>query len=91
MTSGSGEPYTPCKLYYDGIMPALVGDFLKTPAGSAYKVTAAHRNRNRPTRQMLTCLRWPLQEIPRKATVLMLHWYPRKKKQGRKLASLRGM
>ncbi len=85
----SGEPYTVCKLFYDGAHPLQPGEFLRTPAGSAYKVTATRLNRNRPYRQMLTCLRWPLEEIPKRAKVHPLHWYARKKKAGRALASLR--
>jgi hypothetical protein len=83
-----GEPWTECGLFYDGLQPLLAGDFLLTPAGSAYRVERVHVNRNRPYRQQLRCLRWPPEEIPVGAKVFPLHWYPRKRKRGRTLASL---
>lgn len=84
-----GEPYTPCKLFYDGFASLEPGHFLKTPAGSAYKIVSVRLNRNRAYRQHVECLRWPAAEIPRRAKVHPLHWYPRNKKRGRSLASLR--
>lgn len=80
--------YTPCKLYYDSPRPLEVGDFLKTPAGSAYQVQTIRQDRKRALRRHLGCMRWPPAEIPPDATVHPLHWYPRKKKRGRTLASL---
>lgn len=89
MASRAGVPYTPCSLFYDGFESLAVGDYLKTPAGSAYLIQAVRINRNRAYRQHLQCVRWPLAEIPRGARVHPLYWYPRKKKPGRTLASLR--
>jgi hypothetical protein len=86
----SGTPYTPCKLFYDGAARVAIGDYLRTPAGSAYLVQKVRVNRNRAYRKHLDCVRWPLAEIPDDATVHPLHWYPRTKKRGRTLASLRG-
>lgn len=83
-------PYTPCKLFYDGFESLKPGDYLKTPAGSAYLIQSVRINRNRGYRQHLECLRWPLKEIRRGAQVYPLHWYPRKRKRGRTLASLQG-
>lgn len=75
-------PYTPCKLFIDGAPSLAVGDYLKTPAGSAYLVQALRQNRNRPERRHLQCLRWPLDAIPKAAAVHMLHWYRRDKRHG---------
>lgn len=83
-----GQPYTPCKLFYDGFQKLTPGDYLKTPAGSAYLIQEVRINRNRAYRQQLKCLRWPVVEIPKRAKVHPLHWYARKKKAARRLASL---
>ena len=85
-----GQAYTPCKLYYDGGHDLQVGDFLKTPAGSAYLIQAMRQNKKKSYRKHLECLRWPVDEIPAGATVHPLYWYKRKKKRARTLASLRG-
>jgi hypothetical protein len=82
-------PYTPCKLFYDGAADLKVGHYLKTPAGSAYLVQSVRQNRNRPYRQHLECLRWPVVEIPKRARVHPLYWYPRKKKAARRLSQVR--
>lgn len=84
-----GTPYSPCKLFYDGFESLAVGDYLKTPGGSAYLIQSVRINRNRAYRQHLDCVRWPAAEIPRGATVHPLHWYPRRRKRGRSLASLK--
>jgi hypothetical protein len=84
-----GEPYTLCRLFYDGMRALRPGHYLKTPAGSAYKVQSVRLNRNRAYRQHVECLRWPAAEIPKDSIVHPLHWYPRKRKRGRPLASLR--
>lgn len=84
----AGRPYTPCKLFYDGWAELAVGDYLRTPAGSAYLVQSVRVNRNRPYRRHLECVRWPVAEIPKDATVHPLHWYLRVKKRRRTLASL---
>lgn len=77
-----GTPYTPCKLFYDGAADLEAGDFLKTPAGSAYLVQASRRSKARKYRQYLDCLRWPKAEIPQGARVHALHWYKRSKRAG---------
>ena len=82
-----GAPYTSCKLFIDGVPTLKIGDYLRTPAGSAYLVQAMRTNRNRAYRRHLSCLRWPAAEIPADATVYPLHWYSRNKKSGRSLAS----
>jgi len=79
-------PYTPCKLYYDGARDLQAGDFLRTPAGSAYLVQSIRQNSRREYRKHLGCLRWPAAEIPAKARVHPLFWYPRKARAGRPLA-----
>jgi hypothetical protein len=84
-----GQPYTPCKLFYDGWTPVKAGEYIKTPAGSAYLIQAVHINRNKPYRQQLKCLRWPVEEIPKRAKVHPLHWYSRTKKKARRLSSFR--
>lgn len=85
----SRAPYTPCTLYYDGGSRIEVGHYLRTPAGSAYLIQSVRQNRMREYRRHLGCVRWPVNEIPAEATVHTLRWYPRKKKRGRTLASLR--
>jgi hypothetical protein len=71
-------PYTPCKLYYDGARDLQAGDYLRTPAGSAYLVQSIRQNGRRPHRKHLGCLRWPAAEIPTGSRVHPLYWYPRK-------------
>lgn len=70
-------PYTPCKLYYDGCRDLHAGDYLRTPAGSAYLVQTIRQNGRRLYRQHLQCLRWPAAEIPPDACVHPLYWYSR--------------
>lgn len=84
----SRPPYTPCKLYYDGACNLKVGHYLKTPAGSAYLVQEIRQNKRRAYRKHLQCLRWPVAEIPKRAKVHPLFWYPRTKKTGTKLATI---
>jgi hypothetical protein len=81
-------PYSPCKLYYDGHVDVLAGDYLLTPGGSAYLIQSVRVNRNRPYRRHLGCLRWPKGEIPPDARVHALHWYVRRKAAMRRLKSL---
>ncbi len=76
-----GQPYTPCKLFIDGIFDLAVGHFLKTPAGSAYLVQGIRQNSRRAHRRHLECVRWPLAEIPEDAAVHELHWYARAKRR----------
>lgn len=83
------QPYTECRIYYDGCAKVGVGDYLRTPAGSGYFVTATRQDRRRPYRVHLTCLRWPVGEIPADATVYPLHWYPRKRSQARRLSDVK--
>lgn len=86
-----GQPYTPCKLYYDGLCVLEVGHFLKTPAGSAYQVIEIRQDRKRDYRKHLQCVRWPPEEIPARATVHPLVWYKRERRKGLTLGSLRGL
>lgn len=79
------QPYTECKLYVDGIPQLAAGDYLRTPGGSAYCVVELKQSRTRPQRRNLRCLRWPPSEIPTDVRVFELHWYPRRKKAGRRL------
>jgi hypothetical protein len=69
--------FTPCKLYYDAPHVVAIGDFLLTPAGSAYLVQTVRTNKNRPRRKHMQCLR-PADEIPTDAIVHPLHWYKRR-------------
>lgn len=80
------QPYTECRIYVDGIPQLEVGHYLRTPGGSGYLVTELRPNRRRPYRRNLRCVRWPVDEIPADATVFELHWYPRRKKPGRRLS-----
>lgn len=83
-----GQPYTPCKLYYDGARGLEVGHFLQTPAGSAYQVIEIRQDGKRAYRKHLQCVRWPVADIPAEAVVHPLHWYKRERKRARSLASL---
>lgn len=77
-------PYTECKLYYDGARLVLAGQYLKTPAGSAYWIQGVRHSKTIPGRVHLKCLRWPVAEIPPEATVHPLHWYARPKRSKQK-------
>lgn len=74
------QPYTPCRLYIDGIFALQVGDFLVTNGGSAYLVQGIRQNSRRPHRRHLQCVRWPREEIPGGATVHELTWYKRRRR-----------
>lgn len=80
-------PYTECRIYVDGIPQLAVGDYLRTPAGSAYCVTEIRQNSRREYRRHLRCLRWPAAEIPDDATIFELHWYARAKRAARRLSA----
>ena len=73
-------PYTPCKLFIDGVLILEPGDYLKTPGGSAYLVQSMRFDRKRSYRRHLQCLRWPVAEIPPSANVHPLHWYSRQRR-----------
>lgn len=74
------QPYTPVKIYVDGLRGLAVGDYIKTPGGSGYLVQAMSQSPTRPQRWYLKCLRWPIDEFPADGKVYTLHWYPRKRK-----------
>lgn len=82
------EPFTECKLYVDGIPQLKEGDYLRTPGGSAYLVQKIKPSRSRPERRNLSCLRWPIEEIPAAARVFELHWYRRPKRRPKTLRDL---
>ena len=79
MGSGSARrlPFTPCKLYIDGAEGLGVGDFIVTPGGSAYLVQKTRQSPTKPTRLYLTCLRWPIEQIPEEGRTYQLNWYRR--------------
>jgi hypothetical protein len=79
-------PYTDCRIYIDGVPELKVGDYLRTPGGSAYLVTEMRQNARRPHRRHLRCLRWPVAEVPDDATIFEFHWYKRASKRTRRLA-----
>lgn len=74
-------PYTPCKLYVDGIFALRIGEFLVSNGGSAYLVQAIRQNSKRPHRRHLSCVRWPREEIPQDATVHEFTWYKRRRRR----------
>lgn len=76
-------PYTPCKLYVDGVFALEVGHFLVTTGGSAYLVQGIRQNKRRRFRRHLQCVRWPREEIPQDATVHEFTWYKRQRKKAR--------
>lgn len=80
-------PYSECRIFYDGQV-VEIGHYLRTPAGSAYRIQNIRQDRRRVYRRHLTCLRWPVDEIPAEATVHPLYWYPRKKKRVATVATL---
>jgi hypothetical protein len=73
-------PFTPCKLYVDGIPRLRCGHYIRSNGGSVYLVQTMRQNRNRPQRRHLDCVRWPPDQIPRGAVVHEIRWYPRGKK-----------
>lgn len=82
--------FTPCRIFYDvepGDPGPKPGEYIRTQGkrgpGSAYRIETARRNRNRPERFHLLCIRWPPAEIPKSATVRPLFWYPRTKRAQR--------
>lgn len=77
------QPYTPCRLYYDGAATVAEGHYLRTPAGSAYWVQGVRQSTTVPRRVHLKCLRWPVAEIPPEAVVHPLRWYKRPKRKAR--------
>lgn len=83
--------YSQCKLYYDGVAQLEVGHYLRTPGDSAYRIQDVRQDRKRAYRRHLTCLRWPVEEIPADATVHPLHWYKRQKKRAIPLGHIRSI
>lgn len=75
--SRTRPPYTPCKLYVDGVDGIQVGDYITTAAGSAYLVQTLRVSRTRPERKHMQCLRWPIDLIPDDANCYRLNWYRR--------------
>lgn len=84
-----GQPYTTCKIYYDGDAALEPGHYLRTPAGSVYLIHAVRQDRKRAYRRHLVCLRWPPAEIPAGASVHPMYWYPRQRRRGKPLGELR--
>ena len=78
--------FTPCKLFYDGGARLELGDYLRTPGGSAYLIQIVRPNGNRTYRRHLDCVRWPIDEIPENAVIHPLHWYARKRRLAKRLA-----
>lgn len=76
---------------YDGAQELEPGHYLRTPAGSVYRIHSLRQDRKREYRRHLICLRWPPGEIEPDAKVHPLHWYPRERKRARQLASVRGL
>lgn len=70
-------PYTPCKLYVDGVDGIAVVDYITTAAGSAYLVQTLKVGRSRPERKHMDCLRWPIAEVPADARCYQLTWHKR--------------
>ncbi len=79
----SRPPYTPCKLYVDGLPLLRSGDYITTSGGSAYLVQAVRPSPSIPRRRYLDCVRWPIAEIPDDAQTWILTWYKRPRR-GRK-------
>lgn len=77
-------PYTPVKLYTDGLRGIAPGDYITTSAESAYLVQEVRPSPTIPHRRYLSCLRWPIGEIEEGARRFQIYWYARKRK---KLAS----
>lgn len=82
------QPYTACRIYVDGFPELQEGDYLRTTGGSAYLVQALKASPTRPRRRYLTCLRWPVEEIPAGARVFEIRWYPRDKRRPTTLKDL---
>lgn len=69
-------PYTPCKLYVDGIPSLKPGDYIRART-KGYLVQTVRPSPSLPRRRYLGCLRWPLDDIPADATAHDIFWYPR--------------
>lgn len=74
------QPYTPCKLYVDGLPLLQAGDYITTAGGSAYLVQAMRPSPSKPGRRYLDCVRWPPADIPPDARRWQLYWYKRARK-----------
>lgn len=78
-----GAPYTPAKLtcYHwesDDIAPTpveAVGGFLRTRAGSCYRIESAYQLPSGSWKLHVT--RWPIDEVPEDAYVSMWSWSKR--------------
>lgn len=77
----SRAPYTPAKLYIDGVPDLEVGNFLVSNGGSVYLVQAMRPSPTIRQRRYLDCVRWPAAEVPDDATVYEFYWYRRPRKR----------
>lgn len=77
----SRQPFTPCKLYIDGAIGLMVGDFITTARGSAYLVQSVRPSPSKPERLYLQCMRWVVDQIPADARRYELAWYRRPKRR----------
>lgn len=73
-------PYTPVKLYTDGLSGLAPGDFITTNAGSAYLVQEVRQSPSHEQRRYLSCVRSPGDEIPSNARRFESHWYSRNRR-----------
>lgn len=73
-------PYTPVKLYTDGPLGLRPGDYITTSGGSAYLVQDVRPSPTKPRRRYLSCVRWPIEEVPADARRFAIYWYPRHRK-----------
>lgn len=80
--------YSQCKIYVDGCPELEVGDYMFTRGGSGYRVQSIRQDGKRAQRRHLTCLRWPIDEIPPDARVWEFTWYARKKKRATTLGDM---
>lgn len=73
-------PYTPVKLYTDGLAGLRPGDYITTSGGSAYLVQEVRPSPTKPRRRYLSCIRWPIDEVPVGARRFTIYWYSRNRK-----------
>lgn len=75
----SREPGTTCRLHYDcGDGVPEPGDFVRTPAGSCYRIDGVKPSRRTRGRFYLTCTRLERNAVqPDQPGVWPLHWYRR--------------
>lgn len=76
-----GEPGTTCRLTYDTNQVILAGDFVRTAAGSCYRVDAVRQSPSRRDRWLLNVTRLGRDAVEADAEgVHVFYWHPRRRR-----------